>query len=88
MMRRLVQDLGMRVRRLRVSLDLSQVQLGELTGLHFTAIAHIESGRRGPSVEKVVALAKALGTSTDFLLGHHPPKWRRASDATATEKKR
>ncbi len=50
---------------------LTQVQLGEMTGLPSTSISHFEKedGTRKPSFDNLRALAKALDISTDYLLG-------------------
>ncbi len=66
---RIMSVLAARVRRLREEQMLSQVDLSRQVGLHKTAIAHIEAGRRAPSLGRLVALARALGVSTDHLLG-------------------
>ena len=58
-----------RVRWRREELRISQNELSRRIGLDHTAIAHIEGGRRLPSIAKLVALARALDTTTDYLCG-------------------
>lgn len=48
---------------------LSQSELARQAGLQPSAIAHFEAGRRKPSFANIRALAKALNTSADYLLG-------------------
>jgi transcriptional regulator with XRE-family HTH domain len=52
----------------REAKGLTQAELGELSGLSQTWISHYESGRRLPSLGKLVKLADALDASTDHLL--------------------
>ena len=42
--------------------------LGEKAGLHQTAVAHFEAGRRSPCAFNLAALAAALGVGVDSLL--------------------
>lgn len=58
-----------RVRILRLSKGLRQDQLAAYVGVSNKQISLIETGRRNPSVEVLKALADALGTTTDYLLG-------------------
>ncbi len=48
---------------------LNQKELGDAVGLSHKAISTIESGTRSTTIEKLVALARFFGVSTDFLLG-------------------
>lgn len=61
--------LSERVLQLRKQRGLSQKELGDAVGLSHKAISTIESGSRGTSLEKLIALAKFFGVSTDYLLG-------------------
>ncbi len=61
--------LAQRVSELRKERKLNQTQLGEAVGLSCKAISTIESGKRGTSIEKLVALADFFAVSTDYLLG-------------------
>lgn len=65
----LLGKMGVRVRASREKAGLSQGELSRRIGFHKTAIAHIEAGRKGPSLSKLVALATALDVTTDYLLG-------------------
>lgn len=57
-----------RLRTLRRQRNLSQTELGEKAGVHYTHISKYERDVSMPSVETVRGLAEALGVSTDFLV--------------------
>ncbi len=59
---------GERVRKLRTAAGLSQEQLAERAGLHWTYISGIERGRRNPGLNNLGRLATALGVSLPGLL--------------------
>lgn len=60
--------LGARVQRARRINGLTQGRLAEMAGISLSFMGHIERGTRKASVETLVALARALGVSTDALL--------------------
>jgi transcriptional regulator with XRE-family HTH domain len=55
-----VEAFGANVRRLRLQRGGTQEVLAELVGVHPTYVGGIERGERNPSLEKVIALARAL----------------------------
>jgi transcriptional regulator with XRE-family HTH domain len=57
-----------KLRRLRRDLGLSQDQMGERCGLHGRHVGRFETGGALPSAETVLAIARALDVSIDFLL--------------------
>lgn len=59
---------GRRVEMLRNDLDWTQEELGERVGLAKSTISGIETGAHGIS-RSADRLAKALGTTTDYLFG-------------------
>lgn len=61
--------LSQRILQLRKERGLNQKELGNAVGLSHKAISTIESGTRSTTIEKLVALARFFGVSTDFLLG-------------------
>ena len=58
-----------RLKQLREAHGWNKKQLGDKVGLTNVSILEFEKGRKTPSVETLVALARALDCSTDFLLG-------------------
>lgn len=73
------ETVGARVRRLRLAAGLSQAELGERIGVTFAAVSQYECGVRVPGGKKIetnaemlLRLARALGTTTDELLGGAP----------------
>jgi transcriptional regulator with XRE-family HTH domain len=75
--------IGRRVRERRERLGLSQEQLSERAGLHWTYISGVERGRRNPSLNTLARLAKALAVSLPRLVSNlrpseaEPPRHRR-----------
>jgi len=57
-----------RLKRLRQEKNLSQGELGEKAGIHYTHISKYERGESAPSLETLVPLAKALSVSLDYLI--------------------
>ena len=60
--------LGQRIGALRRGQGLSQAQLAERLGISASALGMYEQGRREPSGEMLVALAREFGVTTDYLL--------------------
>lgn len=60
--------LGLRIAALRRQRGLSQTQLAQKLNISPSAMGMYEQGRREPSGETLVALARELQVSTDFLL--------------------
>lgn len=61
--------LGSRIKELRQSLSLSQVELAQQLHCTQAALSQYESGSREPGLQELVKIATALQTSTDYLLG-------------------
>ena len=61
-------EFGRRVRERRTELRLSQEQLAELAGLHWTFVGQIERGRRNLTLHNIVKLARALGLDAGTLM--------------------
>ena len=57
-----------RLRELRRQRDLSQTELGERVGVHYTHISRYERGISRPSADTLKRLADVLGVSGDYLL--------------------
>lgn len=60
--------LGTRIAALRRQAGFSQAQLAAILKISPSAMGMYEQGRREPSVQTVVDMAKAFGVSTDYLL--------------------
>lgn len=54
------EEVGKRIRTIRKAKGLTQEELGEKAGLHYKYIGEVERGEVNPSVETLVAVAKAL----------------------------
>lgn len=60
--------LGQRIAALRRDADMSQSELARKLGVSPSAMGMYEQGRREPSIETVVAIAREFGVTTDYLL--------------------
>lgn len=58
-----------RLRGKRAELDMTQQQLADLAGVSQGSIFQYEDGGCLPGADKLCALAKALGTTPNYLLG-------------------
>jgi transcriptional regulator with XRE-family HTH domain len=67
-------DLPYKIKSYRLSLGMTQKQLGEKAGIAQEFISEIESGKKKPSLEVLENLCGALGCSADYLLGINGPK--------------
>lgn len=63
------EELGRRIKELRVEAELSQKALAEKTGIKQNTVAQYERGVAKPSLEVLVKLAVVFQTTTDYLLG-------------------
>ena len=59
---------GARLREAREKRKLSQLELADMVGIHLSQLGRVERGLSVPSSETVLALSRALRTSTDALL--------------------
>ena len=64
--------MGARIAALRREAGLSQAQLALRLGISPSAMGMYEQGRREPSMETLVAMAKVFRVSTDYLLTGQP----------------
>ncbi len=60
--------LGERIGALRRARGMNQAELARKLGISASAMGMYEQGRREPSVQIIIALARELEVSTDFLL--------------------
>jgi transcriptional regulator with XRE-family HTH domain len=59
---------GAKLRYLRESSHLTQVQLAERLGILQSHISHLEAGRKNPLINLVVAVSMIFNVTTDYLL--------------------
>ena len=59
--------IGCRIAKLRKRIGMSQAQLANVLHVSPSTIGMYEQGRREPGVDTLVALARVLHTSTDYL---------------------
>ena len=64
-----MESLGDRIANLRKELDINQKELASKVGITEASLSRYENNLREPKSEIIVRLAKALETSTDYLLG-------------------
>lgn len=64
-----MESLGDRIANLRKELDINQKELATKVGITEASLSRYENNLREPKSEIIVRLAKALETSTDYLLG-------------------
>ena len=62
------QEFGKKLKSIRQNKKLTQEELGDMAGLHWTYIGQIERGKRNPSLVNLEKLAKALKISAGQLL--------------------
>lgn len=56
-----------RLKKARIDKGLSQTELGNLAGIHYTQVGRYENKGAQPSAEILSKLANALGVSSDYL---------------------
>jgi transcriptional regulator with XRE-family HTH domain len=71
-MRDSVEGFPERLKALRTAIGLTQPELAEKAGCHYTSVALMESGARSPSLRLARDLAKALSVRIDDLDPHFP----------------
>lgn len=70
--------LGARIAALRKESGLSQAELAKQLGISPSAMGMYEQGRREPSMDTLVAMAKVFHVSTDYLLTGAPAEREKA----------
>lgn len=68
-----INQLREEIKKRRNAKKLTQEALAEMAELSLGAIKQVEIGRNEPSVKTLIKIAKALGTTTDELLGLSEP---------------
>ncbi|MBQ7131613.1 MAG: helix-turn-helix transcriptional regulator [Oscillospiraceae bacterium] len=60
---------GERIKELRLSLGLNQVEFGKQLNVTKQSVSNWENGNIQPSIDMLVKIAKSYQVSTDYLLG-------------------
>ena len=71
--------LGTRIASLRQGRGLSQAELARKLNISTSTVGMYEQGRREPSVDTLIALAREFGVSLDYLLSGRPDTVRDVS---------
>jgi transcriptional regulator with XRE-family HTH domain len=67
---------GEELRKARLRAGLTQQELADRAGLHYTYICHLEHDRYSPTLDAFFRLCDALGTSPGRLIGRIDKKRR------------
>ncbi|KKM12209.1 hypothetical protein SY88_04785 [Clostridiales bacterium PH28_bin88] len=62
------EQIGKRIKAMRLRLGLTQEQLGERADLHYSYVGQVERGDKLPSLKSLKKLARALNTNVEVLL--------------------
>lgn len=68
------QEIGQRLRALRLARGMTQVQLAQVLGIPHTNVSGIERGARGITIQQLVKLARALHVPPAEILDGYPTK--------------
>ncbi len=74
-------EIGSRIRKLREIAGLSQEKLGEELGITFQQVQKYETGKNRISAPKLVQVCKALGVTTEAVLGSYFDSQQGASNS-------
>ena len=66
----LLQEIGQRVRKARLSKHMTQAQLAEAAGLSASFVSNLETGRQAMNIRALIAISNTLNVSTDWLLNN------------------
>ena len=64
-----MENMGEKLRSLRIEKNLTQKQVADRIGLAISAVSSYESGSRYPTYDTLIKLARMFHVSTDYLLG-------------------
>lgn len=79
--------LGDRIREARINAGMTQDDLAKKIGAAKNTVTCYEKGTREPDALKIIAIAKALGVTGDYLLGIHIPTDTLSSEARSIAKR-
>lgn len=84
-------EIGKRIKVLREKKDFTQEELAERIQISRSALANYESGLREPKGDILKRFAKALDTTTDYLLGRtddpYPPSQNQSNQRNGDPRK-
>jgi transcriptional regulator with XRE-family HTH domain len=83
--RRLVEDLGKRIKIAREEARMTQLQVGVSLGVSDKTISGYEAGRIAPPIDKLMELADLFKKPITFFLGSDPREYRVSSRLRAVE---
>jgi DNA phosphorothioation-dependent restriction protein DptG len=63
-------DLGNRIKQLRINRQLNQTQLAKLLSCSSSVVSAYEANVRKPSLDNLASLARIFNVSTDYILGN------------------
>ena len=63
-------NIGCRLKELRIKAGISQRKLAEITHINHATISEFESGKKTPSVQQVKLLCEALEVSPNRMMGY------------------
>lgn len=69
-------NIGQNIKKIRLSKNMTQKQLGDLCGMADSAVRRYESGRANPKIETLRKIAKALEVNEQELLGYSDASYR------------
>lgn len=62
---------GNRLRERRLHLNYKQLELAKRAGIHVNFVSELERGLKSPTLDTIVALAKALAVEPDYFFPHN-----------------
>ena len=78
----MIHGLGERLKSQRELKKLSQKEVAKLINVSSSIVSNYENGERTPSLEILVALARTLNCSTDYLLGFEKQEHEKLLDVS------
>jgi transcriptional regulator with XRE-family HTH domain len=67
-------DLGARLRALRLAQGMTQAEVAQAIGTHYTVVSAVERGLRALTLQQLIRLNAALDLPTNALLEQEPPR--------------
>ncbi|MBL8015281.1 MAG: helix-turn-helix transcriptional regulator [Candidatus Doudnabacteria bacterium] len=83
--KKMLKDLGERIRVAREESSKSQLQVGVAIGVSDKTISGYESGRIAPSIDKLMALAELFKLPIGYFLGSDPREYKVSTRLRAVE---